>query len=62
MSFTPIFINLLALICLILAFFKDMEADNFLIFAAINVVGGFRVTDRMLEMFRSDKKAGKGAK
>ena len=32
------------------------------IFAAINVVGGFRVTDRMLEMFRSDKKAGKGAK
>ena len=28
------------------------------IFATINVVGGFMVTDRMLEMFKKDKKAG----
>lgn len=27
-----------------------------LIFAMINVVGGFMVTDRMLEMFKKDKK------
>jgi NAD(P) transhydrogenase subunit alpha len=27
-----------------------------LIFATINVVGGFLVTDRMLEMFKEDKK------
>lgn len=27
-----------------------------LIFATINVVGGFMVTDRMLEMFKKDKK------
>jgi NAD(P) transhydrogenase subunit alpha len=26
------------------------------IFASINVVGGFMVTDRMLEMFKKDKK------
>jgi len=31
-------------------------------FAMINVVGGFMVTDRMLEMFKKDKKdSGKGA-
>ena len=28
------------------------------IFATINVVGGFLVTDRMLEMFKKDKKQG----
>jgi len=28
-----------------------------LIFATINVVGGFMVTDRMLEMFKADNKA-----
>lgn len=28
------------------------------IFAMINVVGGFMVTDRMLQMFRRDKKEG----
>ncbi len=28
------------------------------IFASINVVGGFLVTDRMLEMFKKDKKVG----
>ncbi len=27
-----------------------------IIFATINVVGGFMVTDRMLEMFKKDKK------
>jgi len=27
-------------------------------FATINVVGGFLVTDRMLEMFKSEKKGG----
>jgi len=26
------------------------------VFATINVVGGFKVTDRMLEMFKQDKK------
>lgn len=31
-----------------------------LIFATINVVGGFLVTDRMLEMFKKDKKEEKG--
>ncbi|KAA3620383.1 MAG: NAD(P) transhydrogenase subunit alpha [Calditrichaeota bacterium] len=30
-----------------------------LIFAMINVVGGFMVTDRMLEMFKKDKKENK---
>lgn len=29
------------------------------IFATINVVGGFMVTDRMLEMFKKDVKRGK---
>ncbi len=28
------------------------------VFATINVVGGFMVTDRMLEMFKKDKKEG----
>ena len=28
------------------------------IFATVNVVGGFMVTDRMLEMFKKDKKEG----
>ncbi len=32
-----------------------------IIFAMINVVGGFMVTDRMLAMFKKDKKAKKGA-
>jgi NAD(P) transhydrogenase subunit alpha len=44
------------------------EADNYfalmigfvaVILGTLNVVGGFVVTDRMLEMFRSKKKAGK---
>ena len=30
-------------------------------FAMINVIGGFMVTDRMLGMFKKDKKAGKEA-
>jgi len=30
-------------------------------FAMINVIGGFMVTDRMLGMFKKDKKAEKGA-
>jgi NAD(P) transhydrogenase subunit alpha len=29
-----------------------------LVFAMVNVVGGFLVTDRMLEMFKKDKKKG----
>lgn len=29
-----------------------------LVFAMINVVGGFMVTDRMLEMFKKEKKKG----
>ncbi|NUO81400.1 NAD(P) transhydrogenase subunit alpha [candidate division KSB1 bacterium] len=32
------------------------------IFATINVVGGFLVTDRMLEMFKQDDSKKKGAK
>jgi NAD(P) transhydrogenase subunit alpha len=28
------------------------------VFATVNVVGGFMVTDRMLEMFKKDKKEG----
>ncbi len=28
-----------------------------IVFAMINVIGGFMVTDRMLEMFKKDKKA-----
>jgi len=32
-----------------------------IIFAMINVIGGFMVTDRMLGMFKKDKKAEKGA-
>jgi len=32
-----------------------------IVFAMINVVGGFMVTDRMLAMFRKDKKVEKGA-
>ena len=33
-----------------------------LIFATVNVVGGFLVTDRMLEMFKKDKSGGKEKK
>jgi len=32
-----------------------------IIFAMINVIGGFMVTDRMLGMFKKDKKTEKGA-
>ena len=33
-----------------------------IVFAMINVIGGFMVTDRMLGMFKKDKKKEKGAK
>jgi NAD(P) transhydrogenase subunit alpha len=32
-----------------------------IVFAMINVIGGFMVTDRMLGMFKKDKKTEKGA-